>query len=119
MMPQPMTNGTITPARADEQRRAADAHQLRCLHVQAHAEEEEHDAEVGEDGEDFVRRHPAEHVRADQDAGQDLADDPGLADALEDFGQELGRGEDHEHRERDLEALWASAAMTSLWREAE
>ena len=69
---------------------SADAHELGSFHFEADTKEEEHHAEIGEDGEDFVGGHPAEHVGADEDAGEDFADDAGLMEPLEEFGEELG-----------------------------
>ena len=112
-MPQPMKNGQDDAGDGDQQRRAADAHQLGCFDLQPDAEEKEHHAEVGEDAEDFVGRHPAEDVGSDEDAGENFADDAGLAEALEDFGEELGGGEHHQHRERDLRGA-AGSIMLSL-----
>src|SRR6476661_2193058 len=63
-------------------------------------EEQEHGAELREDIEDFVGGHPAQHARPDQDAGQNFADDPRLAEALEDLSQHFRGRKDHEHGER-------------------
>ena len=100
--PQPSEEGDDDAGEGDQQRGAADLHQLGGLHFQADAEEEEHHAEVGEDGEDFVGRHPAEHVRADENAGENFADDARLAETLEDFRQELGGGEDQRASESGI-----------------
>ena len=66
--------------------------------------------------EEFGGRQPAKHVRADQDAGENFADDAGLSQALEDFRQKLGGREDQEHRERDL---GGARHMSPLWRPAQ
>ena len=48
-IPHPSEEGQDDAGDGDEQRGAADLHQLGGLHFQADAEEEEHHAEVGED----------------------------------------------------------------------
>ena len=85
-----------------QQRRAAHLHQLRRLHFQADAEEQEHHTEIGERGEEFAGRQPAKHVRPDQDTRENFSDDAGLSEAFEDFRQQLGRRETISIDERDL-----------------
>ena len=46
-------------------------------------------------------RKPAENARADQDSGEDLADDAGLVQPLEQLRHQLGRDEEDQHRERN------------------
>src|ERR1044072_7894881 len=96
MMPNPIPKGTITPPAAP------DPHQLQPLHLEPHAKEEEHDAEVSQDCEDFVRPHPTKDVRANQYSRQDFPDDAWLPQPLEDLGQQFRGGDNDEHRERDL-----------------
>ena len=89
----PPKNGTMTPAMATTQRGAADLHQFRRLHLQPDAEEQEHDAEFRERGEQFGGSEPAKYVRPDQHSGENFAHDAGLANTLEEFRHQLGRGE--------------------------
>jgi hypothetical protein len=67
---------------ARQARRPAHLAQVRDAGLEAHPEKQKHDAELREDLEHLGRLHEPEHRRADDDAGQDLADDRGLTDPL-------------------------------------
>jgi hypothetical protein len=105
---------------------APDAHEIGGFHFQADAEQEEHDAELGEDAEELGGLHPAEDMRADQNSGDDFADDAGLAEAFEELGQELGGSEDDEKGQRDIggstagdhDPLWPRSGVFR-WSESE
>ena len=74
--------------------------QIRQLHFEPNAEEQEQHAEVRERPHRFVGRYPIEHARPDQDSRQDFAGDSRQTHALEKFGDELGRAEHNQHRQR-------------------
>ena len=54
-------------------------------------EEEEHEADLGEDLERRVDRHDVEHLRPDQDPGQDV----------DDYGRDRGQPRDIQHERRE------------------
>jgi hypothetical protein len=79
--------GNDDPQYRHRQRRPAHLHQLRGLHFQTHAEQQEHHAEIRQGREQFVGPDQVQHRGSDENPGQDFSDDGGLAQALEDFGQ--------------------------------
>ena len=83
---------------ADAQRDRADVAHVRQPRLEPDPEQQEHDPQLGEDLEHLVRLDEAEHGRPDHDAGEDLADDRGLADALEQLVPELRREQHREQR---------------------
>ncbi len=85
-----------------QQCRGSHTYELARFHLESDPEQKKHDAQVGECEEHLVRLYPTQDAGADQHPGKDLADGGGLAEALEDFGEELGSTEDGEHRERDV-----------------
>ena len=87
---------------ADRQRGDADAQQLMEAGLEAHLEQEQDDADLGEQlrlGVDLV---DAEDGGTGHDAAQDLADDRWLADPAEDLVPDLRRQENREELEQDL-----------------
>ena len=101
--PSPSTSGATTPTVADQQRRAADLAQLAEVHLHADLEQQEDDADLAERAEHLVvAADQVEHRRADEDAGDDLADDGRDADALGDLGRQLGGDEDDQDVAEDL-----------------
>ena len=103
---------------ADERERDADerhadrgaAHrpELVEVHLEAHVEEQEDDADLPQRLDDLAVVHPAEHRRAGEDADHDLADHGGQADALGDLGRQLGQQDD----DQDVDETFGHAAGT-------
>jgi len=83
----------------DQQSPGPDAKEFGGLHLEAHLEEEEHDAQLGQRVEEVVVGDPAESGGAEEDSGEKAADDGRNAQALTDFGEELGGAEDEQHAE--------------------
>jgi len=57
------------------------------------------------DGAANVTMARVRHARTDHDTSENLADDSRLIESLEQFVEDLGRGEDNQHRQRDLKRL--------------
>jgi hypothetical protein len=71
--------------------------------IQADAEEQKHDTEIGEGAQELAGCQPAKHLRANQNPSENFSHDARLSEALEDFRQKLGGREDQQHGERNLE----------------
>ena len=100
-MAQPMMNGATTPQGSHEGRRPSELQQFVGLHLQADAEEQEHDTQIAQGGQEAIAGDPVQHAGPDEHAGENLAEDTGLPDSFKEIGQQLGRGEDGEERQRN------------------
>ena len=78
-----------------QRRRASHLHQVRGAHLQSHAEQQEHRAQVRERRQEFIGGNQAEHAGSDHNSRDDLPYDAGLAEAFEDLGQQFG-GDKHQ-----------------------
>ncbi len=87
---------------ADRQRGDADAQQLMEAGLDAHLEQEQDDADLGEERRLGVDLVDAEDGGTDDDAAQDLADDRSAGRSAEDLVPDLRRQEDREELEQDL-----------------
>ena len=87
--------------RRDQQRGLPDRPQLRETELEPDLEEQQDHAELGEDGEHLVGLEQAEDRRPHDDAGDDLADHRGHADALGDLRRDLRRQEDDDDVDED------------------
>jgi hypothetical protein len=92
--------GRRRDAGAGERGRPADLAEVRDPGLQADPEQQEDDTELGEDLQHLAGLDEAEHRGADDDAGQDLADDRRLPDPLEQLVPELG-GQEHQEQVRE------------------
>ena len=76
-------------------------------------EEQDEDAELGEHGHDLGhrtgRRNQAQRARAEEDAGEELAQDGRLAHPLGQLAEELGRDQDAGEHEEDVRHFMAAA----------
>ena len=70
--------------------------------LEADREEQDHDAELGEDRGGLGELRPAQGVRADDDAAEQLADDGGLAEPARELLPDLRGHEQHEEAEEDV-----------------
>ena len=88
----------------DQHRRPPDPTELGEVHLHADLHEQQQDAELGEHAEAdaavAAELDEAEHRRPDEDAGDDLAEHGGDADALGDLGRQLGGGDDDQQVEQ-------------------
>ena len=84
---------------AEPEHGAAHRLQLRQAEFEADREHQEHDAELGEVARSALVRHPAERVRADRDADQQVAQDRRQAK------QPAGRDHDDGAAEQDQDQL--------------
>ena len=92
----PPANGIATPSTPTESGRPTDLAQVRQPRLEADPEQQEDDPELGEDLEHLARLDEPEDRRADEHAGEDLADDRRLAQAPEELVAELRREQDDE-----------------------
>ena len=95
--PAPATNGTATPMIATSIDARPDPTELGEVHLHPDLHEQQQDAELGEHAEAdaalAAELDEPEHGRADEDAGDDLAEHGRDADALGALGGELGGGD--------------------------
>jgi hypothetical protein len=96
----------------DGERRGPDPKHLAQVGLQPDLEEQQEHTELGEHvnqlGLDASGRHDAEHTATQQDTGEQLAQDGGLAHALGGFAEQLGGREDrrqHQEEARDVHSL--------------
>ncbi len=83
--------------------RATDLEELVGLDLQADGEEQDHDADLGEDGRRLAGEDEAERVGPHEQAPGQLADHPGLAQPPEDLLAHLGGEEEDEEPHDDVE----------------
>ena len=86
----------------------AHAEHLPDARLQAHLEEQKHDADLGQNGKcrvfpkEVERSDPEEVKVSEDDSGEELPENRGLAHASEEFTPELGRDQDDGQAEEDV-----------------
>jgi hypothetical protein len=110
---EPAEEGQDDAHRADHGGAPTDLAHLGQPCLEADPEKQEDHSELGEDLEHLSRLHEPERRRPDHDAGQDLADEPRLMQALEELVAEL-RGEEHDEKGDEMVGH-ATAAASGTW----
>ena len=87
----------------DAHRRAPDGGEIADVHLEPDLQQQQDDAELGEHLEHLGRADEPEHGRADEHAGDDLADDRRHLDPLRDLRGDLRRDEHDQDVPKDLD----------------
>ena len=105
------------PDQRDQDRCPAHGAQLSQVELEADFQQQQHDAELAEHLEHGVVGDQAEHRRADQNAGGDLADHGRDAGPLGHLSRHLGRDEHDEHVEEDAADVESAVHGWAPWRD--
>ena len=114
MSPKPAAKGTTTPTTATRTAWGPAFKQPREIGLEPDLEQQDQHAELGERVDDLGLVHEPEDTGPDQNAGEQLSEDRGLADPLHPLGRELRGEPDDDERDQELAEFHyrISATMT-------